>query len=81
MLVSRMLARTPSAAKKRRWRARQRNGVVVLPIEVNEHDVAAAMIESGRLDERQALDRAELKRAAEILVREWAQRWRGSSRL
>lgn len=76
-----MLARTPSIAaqKKRRQRQRQRAGVVVLPIEVIEDDVAAAMIASGRLSEGQALDRAALARELAGVAAEWTRRWRGKA--
>ena len=71
-----MLARTPAALKKRRYRRRLRNGVIVLKIEAREAELAEAMLLAGRLTERQALDRAELARAAGDMVREWCERWR-----
>jgi hypothetical protein len=47
-----MLARTPAAQKKRRYRKRLRDGAIVLHPEVNEHAFAEALLLSGRLDER-----------------------------
>ena len=72
-----MLARTPEALKKQRYRRRLRDGLIVLPIEVRECELAEAMLRSERLTERQAASRDELKRATEDVVREWWQRWLG----
>jgi hypothetical protein len=71
-----MLARSPAALKKARYRARQRDGVIVLQIEIGEHALAEAMIESERLSERDALDRAKLVGAVELVLSEWCARWR-----
>jgi hypothetical protein len=70
-----MLARTPAALKKRRQRARWRNGSIVLPVEVCEHELAEALVLAGRLTGEQALSRAELKRATQAVVHAWCQRW------
>jgi hypothetical protein len=42
-----MLARTPAALKKRRYRRRLRDGVIVLNAEVCEHAFAEALLISG----------------------------------
>ena len=76
-----MLARTPAALKKRRYRKRLRDGAVVLHPEVCEHAFAEALIISGRLDERQALQRDELTRAAASILAEFTQRWRRSRQI
>jgi hypothetical protein len=71
-----MLARTPAAIRKKRaYRRRQRDGAIVLACEVCEHDFAGALLASRRLDERQALRRADLVRAAEEILREFTRRW------
>jgi hypothetical protein len=71
-----MLARTPaSVRKKRAYRRRQRDGAIVIRCEICEHDFAQALLTSRRLDERQALRRDELARAAEQILHEWCQRW------
>ena len=65
-----MLARTPVATRKKRaYRRRQRDGAIVLGCEVREHDFATALLASRRLDERQALRRDHLARAAEDTLR------------
>src|SRR4051812_49126850 len=64
-----MLARSPATLRKRRQRQRERDGLITLSIEIHDHRVAEALIQSGQLSERQALDRAELKRAIERLMR------------
>jgi hypothetical protein len=71
-----MLARTPAALKKRRYRRRLRNGRCVLSPEVVEHDFAEALLLSGRLSEREALRRDQLTRAAEAILCEFTARWR-----
>ena len=70
------LARSPSATRKKRaYRRRQRDGAIVLGCEVREHDFAQALLLSRRLDDRQALRREELARAAEDILREFTRRW------
>jgi len=71
-----MLARTPAALKKRRYRKRLRDGVIVLPIEVPEAELAEAMIASERLTEAETTRRDALTHAAEDVLREWCARWR-----
>jgi hypothetical protein len=71
-----VLARTPAALKKRRYRHRLRDGLIVLSIEVCECELAEALITSERLSERQSASRDELKHAVENVVREWCERWR-----
>jgi hypothetical protein len=72
-----MLARTPAALKKRRYRRRLREGRVVLRVEVAECPLAEALIVAGRLTNRQAVDRGELEAAAAAVLTEWAARWLG----
>ena len=73
-----MLARSPStsALKKRRYRRRQRDGVIVLQIEISECELAEAMILSSRLSSADTLDRGKLTHAAAAVLTEWAARWR-----
>jgi hypothetical protein len=71
-----MLARTPAALKKRRYRRRLRDGRCVLSPEVVEHDFAEALLLSGRLSEYEALRRDQLTRAAEAILCEFTARWR-----
>jgi hypothetical protein len=70
-----MLARTPAALKKRRYRRRLRDGLVVLRVEVAECELAEAMIAAGRLSPGAAVDRSELEAAAAAVLTEWAARW------
>jgi hypothetical protein len=76
-----MLARTPAALKKRRYRRRLRDGRCVLSPEVVEHEFAEALILSGRLSEREALRREQLTHAAESILSEFTERWRRSRRI
>jgi hypothetical protein len=71
-----MLARTPAALKKRRYRRRLRDGKIVLRLEVNECELAHALIASERLTERQTASRSELESATGDVLREWCARWR-----
>jgi len=63
-----MLARTPAALKKRRYRRRLANGVIVLSLEVREVEFAEALLLAKRLTDRQALRRD---------LQEFTDRWRG----
>jgi len=74
-LLSRMLARTPAALKKRRYRRRLRDGVCVLHPEVDEAGFAEALQLSGRLSENETLDRDQLTHAAARILREFTERW------
>jgi len=71
-----MLAKTPAAEKKRRYRKRLRDGKIVLHVEVDECELAQAMIASERLTEAESTQRDALNRAAEGVLREWCERWR-----
>jgi hypothetical protein len=52
-----MLARTPAALKKRRYRRRLRDGMIAPHVQFHEHAFAEALIKSQRLTERQTLPR------------------------
>jgi hypothetical protein len=67
--------RTPAASRKRRYRARQRNGEIVLKVPAHEHELAAALIASGRLREAAAMDRAALEKAVNGIVGQWIDSW------
>jgi len=71
-----MLARTPAALKKRRYRRRRRDGVCVLYIEVKEAEFAEALLTAGYLTERQALRRDQLTREAKDILEQFIDRWR-----
>jgi len=70
-----MLARTPAALKKRRYRRRLRDGICVLHPEVYEAGFAEALQLSGRLSENKTLDRDQLTHAAARILREFTERW------
>lgn len=68
---------SPAArSRHRKYRRRQKFGLISLRVEICENTLAAALIASGRLDERQALCRGELEQQAGVIIREWAERWR-----
>ena len=64
-----------SAARKRRFRQRQKAGAVILRVEICEHALAEALICSGRLSETAALDRGATEREAARIISEWSQHW------
>jgi hypothetical protein len=70
-----MLARTPAALKKRRYRRRLRDGVIVINVQVKEAELAEALMLAGRLTDQAALRRDQLTRAAENILVEFADRW------
>jgi hypothetical protein len=73
-----MLARTPAAQKKRRYRRRLANGITVLNVEVIETAFVEALLIADRLSEREALQRGKLAGAAEKILTEFTARWLGS---
>jgi len=75
-----MLARTPAALKKRRYRRRRRDGMIAPHVQFHEHDFAEALITSKRLTDQQALRRDQLVREAENILLEFMQRWLGPMR-
>jgi hypothetical protein len=71
-----MLARSPSADRKRRYRARQRRGRVVVGVEVDRDAVLLALLASGRLGEAEALQPDQVAAALGDVIEQWARRWR-----
>jgi hypothetical protein len=61
----------------RRLRRRERNGLAVLPVEVDLDALAGALIDSCRISERDSADRARLATAVAVLVADFVARWRG----
>src|SRR5262245_2253603 len=70
-----MLARTPSALKKRRYRRRRRDGMIAPHVQFNENEFAEALITAGILTEQQALRRDQLVREAEDIIAQFIVRW------
>jgi hypothetical protein len=64
-----------AAARKKAYRARQRNGRICLKVEACEHELAAALIASGRLREAAAMDRGAVEKAVNGIVNQWVDSW------
>jgi len=62
-------------ARRRRSGKRRRNGRRVLRVETDEHWLAAALIESGRLTAEEALATAKLEEALAKVVADFCIRW------
>jgi len=67
--------RRATAAKVRRYRARQRAGLAVLKVTVPEFAIVEFLIESGRLTVAEAIDRRRVEHAAAEVLAELAARW------
>jgi hypothetical protein len=65
-------------AKRRAYKKRQRNGHVVLRVEVDEVGIVEALIAAGRVLEAESGDRHALEHALAELVEEWRRRWNGA---
>jgi hypothetical protein len=65
-------------AKRRAYRKRQRNGHIVLRVEVDEIPLLEALLQAGRIAESEAGDRHALELAAAELVEDWRRRWNGA---
>ncbi|MDP2738295.1 MAG: hypothetical protein Q8O82_06200 [Pseudorhodobacter sp.] len=61
-----------AAARARRWRQRQRHGLAVWHVEVADHRLAEALIESGLVDP-DSTDPADYARAAGVLLNQFAE--------
>jgi hypothetical protein len=64
-----------NAVRQRRKHERRRAGLICLRIEAHEHDLAQAMLNSGRLTADEALRRPLLERAAGEILEDFVQRW------
>lgn len=73
-------AASPAAARQRRYRARTRQGHAMLRVKVQYHEVVAALLESTRLTEAEALDRKRVESAVSDVLRDWADKWREINR-
>jgi hypothetical protein len=71
--------RTSSAARRRRYRERQQNGEIVIPVVVNEF-IAMALVEAKFLTEREAENRILVASAVGRLLAVWAKMWTRPSR-
>jgi hypothetical protein len=65
-----------TAARQKVFRARQTLGLAILPLEVDFDAVCAALIASGRLSEREALDRELVTAAVGEVLADWVARWK-----
>jgi hypothetical protein len=68
-------SRSRAATRQAEHRRRQRNGKVVLSVEVDEHPLAEALIRSGRLSAGETQSRNLLSRSVADVLSEWAERW------
>jgi hypothetical protein len=67
---------TPAArSKQRAYRRRLACGRAVLRVEVQEHELAEALIASGRLGPVETLSRAAIESAVAEIVCDWIRRW------
>ena len=64
------------AERQARCRKRRRSGLLVLKVEVPEVDTIEALLDSHRLGEAAALDKARVEEAIGQLLADWARRWR-----
>jgi hypothetical protein len=64
-----------SAARQRRARQRAKDGRAILRLEVDEHLIVSALLDSTRLTEAQALDRRLVERECRDILHEWARIW------
>jgi len=71
----RMLARSPAAQKKRKYRRRLRDGMIAPHVQFHEHGLAEALLKSQRLTEAEAMRRDKLVREAEAILAEFIERW------
>lgn len=66
----------PAAIRARRLRWRRRHGLVPYRIDADEHGLAEALIQSGRLAEPEVLRPELIERELSTLVADFISRWR-----
>jgi hypothetical protein len=64
-----------AAARQAAYKRRQRHGEAVLRLRADYFPLVAALLESGRLTEADALDRDQVESAIAEVVRDWVARW------
>ena len=74
-MLERAPSHDPAAVRQRRARARRRQGMVSLRLDVHEHRLAEALMVSGRLTDTQALERRQIEHELAKLVEDWIRRW------
>ena len=64
------------AKRQQRWRQRQRHDTAVLTVEVpHYHRVVDALIVTGAIGDREALNRAEVARVIGGMLAAWSHEW------
>jgi hypothetical protein len=66
---------SPLARRQRRFRERDRCGLIVLPIEVNHHRLIEAILKNGSLTEAETLSRDNVARVAAGMLEEVIRLW------
>jgi hypothetical protein len=61
--------------RSRRARARAARGDVVFQVEANRDAVLIALIESGKLSERETRDRSKVNATLSKMLQEWSRHW------
>jgi hypothetical protein len=65
----------PARKKQRAYRSRQRNGLIVLRVEVPEIALAEALIASNRLCVSDTANRQAVEHQVADILAEWVSRW------
>jgi hypothetical protein len=66
---------TLANGRKRRYRARQRNGTIILSIEASGYELIRTLIEAGFITEAEALDRHKVATATTAVLDRWVRHW------
>jgi hypothetical protein len=67
---------SPAAARRRRYRARQRCGKRVLIIEVDAFELIETLIEARYVTEAESVDRRAIEAATSRVLSDWCRHWR-----
>jgi hypothetical protein len=79
-VVERCPKRRRDPSDMRECRARQREGRAIYRVEVNQHDLAKALVVARELTEEETADPKLVKRTLEKMVAEWIDRFKNSKR-
>ena len=64
------------SARQARWRERQRAGRAIFRVEADHDALVLALIETGRICERDTLERRKVEAALADVLHEFGRRWR-----
>jgi hypothetical protein len=76
-MLDRPHPRTLAGLRQKRSRARRKRGLLLLPVEIDEHALVEALNKSTRISGDEGLDRHRLAKEVAAIVDDFIERWSG----